>query len=139
MKVSIIMPVYNKAKYLENMVNCILSQTYTNFELIIINDGSTDGSDKICDKLSKDSRIKVIHIENAGVSNARNIGLEIVRGEYIQFLDADDYIEKNMLEDLVKIADKNKPDLIISGIKKVDQNNKLIENILPNFDGITDV
>lgn len=139
MKVSIIMPVYNKAKYLETMVNCVLSQTYTNFELIIINDGSTDGSDLICNNLNKDNRVKVIHIKNGGVSNARNKGLEIATGEYIQFLDADDYIEKNMLEDLVKIADKNKPDLIISGIKKIDKHNKLIENILPNFDGMIEV
>lgn len=139
MKVSIIMPVYNKAKYLENMVNCVLSQTYTNFELIIINDGSTDGSDLICNNLKKDSRVKIIHIKNGGVSNARNRGLEIATGEYIQFLDADDYIEENMLEDLVKIANKNDADLIISGIKKINQNNKLIENILPKFKGMTEI
>ena len=139
MKVSIIMPVYNKAKYLENMVNCILSQTYTNFELIIINDGSTDSSELICNNLKKDIRVKVIHIKNRGVSNARNVGLEIATGEYIQFLDADDYIEENMLEDLINIIDTYNPDLIISGIKKIDENNKLIENILPAFYGMTTI
>lgn len=137
MKVSIIMPVYNKIKYLEKTIQSILNQTYKDFELIIVDDGSTDGSEKLCDKFSEcDSRIKVIHIKNNGVSNARNIGIENSTGEYIQFIDADDYIDSNMLEDLIDICEKYTPDIIISGVKKVDHNGNEKANIIPSLQGI---
>ena len=92
------MPVYNKEKYLNKSIESILNQTYKNFELIIVNDGSTDRSSQICYKFGQeDTRIKIIDIKNKGVSNARNIGLKNARGEYVQFIDADDYIASNML------------------------------------------
>lgn len=139
MKISVIMPVYNKARYIEKTVNSILSQTYKDFELIIVDDGSTDGSELICDKFEQmDSRVKVFHIENSGVSNARNVGIENARGEYIQFIDSDDYISENMLYDLCKITKKYTPDIIISGVKKVDHIGNEIIEILPTMSGIKD-
>lgn len=97
--ISIIIPVYNVEKYLERCLNSVINQTYKNLEIILIDDGSTDGSGKICDEFTKkDNRIIVIHKENGGVSSARNKGLEIAQGEYIGFVDSDDYIEENMYE-----------------------------------------
>lgn len=138
-KISIIMPVYNKARYIEKTINSILSQTYKDFELIIVDDGSTDGSELICDKFEQmDSRVKVFHIENGGVSNARNIGIENAGGEYIQFIDSDDYISENMIYDLCQIIENYTPDIIISGVKKVDRMGNEIIEILPMMSGIKD-
>lgn len=138
-KISVIMPVYNKARYIERTINSILSQTYKDFELIIVDDGSTDGSELICDKFEQiDSRVKVFHIENSGVSNARNIGMENAKGEYIQFIDADDYIDTNMLYELYQVIQNYTPDIIISGVKKVDYMGNEIINILPPMSGIKD-
>lgn len=136
-KISVIIPVYNKARYIEKTINSILNQTYTNFELVIIDDGSNDGSEKICDEYSKkDSRIKVIHLKNGGVSNARNIGLSIAKGKYIQFIDSDDYIDKNMFDNLATIMDKYNPDIVMSGITKVNHQNEDIKEILPKLKGM---
>ena len=95
--ISIIVPVYNAEKYLDTCVESIIRQTYTNWELILVNDGSSDRSPEICEKWSRrDPRITVIHKENGGASAARNAGLNAARGEYIGFVDADDYISENM-------------------------------------------
>lgn len=97
-KVSIIVPIYNSELHLSRCINSILAQTYTNFELILINDGSSDSSGKLCnDYATKDSRIIVIHKENEGTSSARNKGLEIAKGEYITFIDSDDTISTDYL------------------------------------------
>lgn len=140
MKVSVIIPVYNKERYLDKSINSILNQTYKNFELIIINDGSTDNSFQICNRFEKaDKRIKVIDIENNGVSNARNIGLKEASGEYIQFIDADDYIEKNMLEKMISIVAEYNPDIIINAIQMVTEKKENINRINPVFYGMTDI
>ena len=140
MIVSIIMPVYNKKKYLNKSIKSILNQTYKNFELIIVNDGSTDGSSQICYKFSQeDTRIKIIDIKNTGVSNARNIGLKNAIGEYVQFIDADDYIASNMLENLVGLARIHSPDIIINGIKKINEKDECVGNIVPIFNGIANI
>ncbi len=98
-KISIIVPVYNTDKYLHECIDSILMQTFQDFELLLINDGSIDNSGVICDEYAiKDSRIKVIHKENGGQSSARNLGLDIAKGEYIYFCDSDDYIESSLLE-----------------------------------------
>ncbi|WP_419725267.1 glycosyltransferase family 2 protein [Terrisporobacter petrolearius] len=132
MKISVIMPVYNKIRYIEKSVNSILNQTYKNFELIIVDDGSSDGSESICDKFAfQDSRVRVFHIENSGVSNARNIGIENAIGEYFQFIDSDDYVDSNMLNDLLQIIIDYNPDIIISGVKKIDDICHEIMEILP--------
>ena len=102
-KVSVIVPVYNAEKTLHRCIDSILSQTFTDFELILINDGSTDNSGKICDDYAqKDSRIIVIHKDNGGVSATRNKGLDIAQGEWITFVDSDDYISETYLSDFPK-------------------------------------
>lgn len=100
--ISIIIPAYNAGKYLRRCVDSILNQTFNDFELFIINDGSTDGTKEICDEyLLIDHRIKIIHKENGGVSSARNRGLDNAKGEWVVFVDADDYIPQNALENMV--------------------------------------
>ncbi len=112
--ISVIMPVYNAEKHLKKSVDSVINQTYKNFELIVIDDGSTDLSGKICDEYAAtDKRIKVIHQKNSGVSKARNSGIEASKGKYIVFLDSDDEMDSNLLEDNLKIADKLKPDVLI--------------------------
>lgn len=98
-KISIIVPVYNVEKYLHKCLDSILAQTFKEFEVILVDDGSSDNSGKICDEYAKkDSRVKVFHKENAGVSSARNLGLKEASGEWIVFIDSDDYISKDFLE-----------------------------------------
>ncbi len=100
-KISVIIPVYNVEQYIEECLDSLLNQTYKNLEIICIDDGSTDRSGWICDQyVKKDSRIKVIHQKNSGAGAARNKGLDIASGDYIAFVDSDDYIEKNMYEEL---------------------------------------
>lgn len=97
--ISIVIPVYNVQEYVARCLDSILKQTYQNFEVICIDDGSTDGSGKLCDDYAKmDQRVTVHHVKNAGVSSARNLGLSLVQGAYFAFVDSDDYIEANYLE-----------------------------------------
>lgn len=113
--VSIIVPVFNVVEYLEKCVNSILSQTYTNFELIIVDDGSSDGSEILCDTLvAKDSRVRCMHKNNGGLSSARNTALDNCNGEYITFVDSDDIIAPNALEILVDCALDNCSDIVAS-------------------------
>lgn len=115
-KVSIIIPVYNVALYLQKCVDSLLAQTYDNIELILVEDGSTDGSDVLCDTLEKtDARIHVYHGENKGVSAARNTGIAKAEGDYICFCDADDFVEKDMYEYLVSLLEKNEADMAMCG------------------------
>ena len=96
--ISVIVPVYNTVKYLDKCIQSILSQTYTDFELLLIDDGSTDSSGAICDRYAvQDSRVRVFHKENGGVSSARNIGLDNARGEWVAFVDSDDLFTNNAL------------------------------------------
>lgn len=98
-KISIIVPVYNTEQYLCRCIDSVMAQTYTDFELLIIDDGSTDSSGTICDEYAaQDTRVRVFHKENGGVSSARNVGLDNARGEWITFVDSDDYIEENFLK-----------------------------------------
>ena len=112
--ISIIVPVYNVEKYLERCVNSIINQTYKNIEIILVNDGSTDNSGNICDKFGKkDSRIKIIHKSNGGLSDARNAGLKIAKGEYIGFVDSDDYIKEDMFETLYNLNKEHNSEISI--------------------------
>lgn len=127
-KISIIVPVFNSAKWLNKCIDSIIEQTYNNIEIILIDDGSTDNSPEICDEYAKrDSRIRVIHKKNEGVSIARNTGIDTSTGEYIKFVDSDDWIEKDCCEKLVNIIEKESVDLVICGLN-VFQNNKLLRN-----------
>lgn len=135
--ISIIIPVYNKVKYLERTLNSVLEQSFTNFELILVDDGSNDGSEKVCDRYAlKDERVKVIHIPNGGVSNARNIGLDIAQGEYVQFVDSDDYLHPNMLVNLYNIMKEYHPDIIVSGITKVNHAFEELVTNVPSLNGL---
>lgn len=107
-KISIIVPIYNMEKYLERCVDSILAQTYENLEIILVNDGSSDSSPEICDRYAeKDSRIKVVHKTNGGLSSARNAGLDIATGDYIGFVDSDDYISSDMYRRLAERLDNS--------------------------------
>ena len=122
-KISIIVPVYNVERYLPRCIDSILAQTFTDFELIIVDDGSPDNCPQICDDYAqKDNRIKVIHKENGGLSSARNAGLDIASGEYIGFVDSDDYIHPHMYEKLYKSLIENKSDMSICNAKIVGEN-----------------
>ena len=117
--ISIVLPVYNKEKYICNILEDLQKQTFQNFECIIVDDGSTDRSGIISDEIcSMDDRFRVIHIENGGVSHARNVGLELVRGKYITFVDADDRVEVEYLEQLYNDIKTSKSNMVISGIEK---------------------
>ena len=114
LKISIIVPVYNVEQYIQQCLNSLVNQTYNNLEIILVNDGSIDNSGKICDEYAqKDRRIKVIHQKNSGVSSARNNGLNMVTGDYIMFIDPDDWIEVNACERLIKILKKDNLDVLI--------------------------
>lgn len=129
-KISIVMPVYNKEKYIARGINSILAQTFNDWELIIIDDGSTDGSLNQCKKF-RDSRIQVFHTLNRGVSEARNLGISKATGEYITFIDSDDFVAENYLEKIYKPDEE----MVIGGVEKVDINGKVIERIRPYLDG----
>lgn len=125
--ISILMPVYNGEKYIEKTVNSVINQSFKNWELIIVNDGSTDNSHVICESLKeKDSRIKVIHKENTGVSNTRNILLDNAKGKYIGFVDCDDYIDKHMFEILINKVEEYNSDLVICGIEELKMKDNII-------------
>lgn len=112
--VSIIIPIYNVSEYLSRCLDSVLSQTLDSIEVLLIDDGSTDGSGKICDEYGeKDERVKVFHLQNGGVSRARNFGISNARGEYIGFVDADDWIENNMYEQMYSSAQQNDAEVVI--------------------------
>ena len=116
-KISVIVPVYNAEKYLHRCVDSILTQTFTDFELLLINDGSKDKSGAICDEYAaKDSRVRVFHKENGGVSSARNLGLDNAKGEWITFVDSDDWIVSDMYEKMLQKLVKNNADLCLCDI-----------------------
>ena len=120
--ISIIVPVYNVEKYLNRCFDSILNQTFTDFELILVDDGSTDNSGIICyEYKTKDNRIKVIHKENGGLSSARNAGLDIARGKYIGFVDSDDFINKDMYKILFDTIQANNSDMVICDYYKVNE------------------
>ena len=98
--ISVIVPIYNVEKYLKKCIESLLNQTYNNYEIILIDDGSTDNSSKICDMYSNNKKIRIIHKRNGGLSSARNYGINIARGKYISFVDSDDFVESDFLESL---------------------------------------
>lgn len=142
-KISIIIPVYNVEEYIKRCLESIMNQTFKDFELILVNDGSTDNSGHICNEyMKKYSNIKVIHKSNGGVSSARNIGIYEAKGEYVGFIDPDDYIRKDMYKELYENIVKNKCDIAISsfltirdGIKEYhDKAN--FKNVYTKFEAI---
>ncbi|MEZ7649604.1 glycosyltransferase family 2 protein [Streptococcus sp. 27098_8_86] len=130
-KISVIVPVYNVEAYLERCVESILHQTYTNFELILINDGSTDSSGKICDDLANQyENIKVYHIENAGVSNARNLGIQLATGAWITFIDSDDFVTNDYLATLASAVEGEHVGFVIAPLHHI--NNGIVTDLPPH-------
>lgn len=121
-KISVVVPVYNVEKFLERCLNSIVNQTFKDIEIICVNDGSTDNSRKILDKYTNYSNIKIIDQINAGLSEARNTGLLNAKGEYIAFIDSDDYIDQNFFEVLYNTAFEKNADIACAGI--IRENNK---------------
>lgn len=121
--ISIVVPIYNVEKYLNKCIDSILSQEYKNIEIILVDDGSTDNSGKICDDYTKkDNRIKVIHKENGGLSDARNVGMEKAIGEYIAFIDSDDYIGKDYISTLYNMCITNNSEIAQCSFERVTDN-----------------
>lgn len=115
--ISIIVPVYNTEKYLDQCIQSVLAQTYTHWELLLIDDGSTDSSGVICDKYAEqDSRIKAFHKANGGASSARNLGLDNATGEWITFVDSDDWVDKSLYNEMINKADDEHSDIVVSGV-----------------------
>lgn len=120
--ISVIVPVYNVEKYIHKCVDSILSQTFTDFELFLVDDGSPDNCGKICDEYAaKDNRIIVIHKENGGLSDARNVAIEKASGEYLTFVDSDDYVSDNHLESLYNALIDNNADIAVANITSFDE------------------
>ena len=136
-KISVIVPVYNVEAYLERCVESILQQTYTHFELILINDGSTDSSGQICDHLaSQYENIKVYHIENAGVSNARNMGIQLATGSWVTFIDSDDFVTKDYLATLASAVEGLNVGFVIAPLHHIKNG---IVTDLPSHSGKTEL
>lgn len=134
-KISVIVPIYRIEKYLPECIDSLLNQSFLDFELLLVNDGSPDKCPKICDDYAeKDSRVKVIHKENGGLLSARKAGLENAKGKYIAFVDGDDWVDKFYLDTLFKLADANDADLVVTGqFREFDGK---IETIKPKEAGV---
>lgn len=126
--VSIIIPIYNTEKYISKCLDSIISQTYNNWEVILINDGSTDNTYELCKRyISSDNRIYIINKNNTGVSDSRNKALDIAKGKYVIFLDSDDYwCDNSILEKMVGLAEKYDLDIVRSGYKEIDEFNNTL-------------
>ncbi len=127
-KISVIVPVYKVEEYLDKCVESIVNQTYKNLEIILVDDGSPDNCPKMCDEWAKkDERIRVIHKQNGGLSDARNAGIDVATGEFMAFVDSDDYIALDMYEKLYTVLKNNDADVSICSFKSVDENGKEID------------
>ena len=136
--VSVIIPVYKVEPYLDRCLNTIVNQTYKNLEIILVDDGSPDNCPQMCDDWAKkDKRIKVVHKKNGGLSDARNAGMNVCSGEYISFIDSDDWVEITYIEKLLKKIQEKNSDYAICRFKKTDEKNELFVYERNLKDGIT--
>ena len=125
--ISIIVPIYNTEKYLNECVDSIINQTYKNIEIILVNDGSTDNCLKICDEYAKkDKRVKVIHKENGGLSSARNSGLDILTGKYVCFIDSDDYVATTFVYDMFNLITKYNADIVEGSYQTINDAERFV-------------
>lgn len=128
--ISVVVPIYNVEKYIKECIESIINQTYKNLQIILVDDGSEDNSSKICDEYSKkDNRINVIHKSNGGLSDARNYGIDIAKGEYITFIDSDDFVSSTYIEKLYNAIKENNVKISQCGIVKVNNKNEKLEKI----------
>lgn len=136
-KVSIIVPLYNKSKYISSTLDSIKKQKFRNFEVIIVNDGSTDNSLEIVrENVKDDIRFLIVDIQNSGVSNARNIGMEYAKGEWIQFLDGDDLIDEKYLESVIELVESKDIDIIFTSFWMIDENKNKVKKVETSLNGI---
>lgn len=136
--ISVVVPVYNVEKYLDNTITHIINQTYKNLEILLVDDGSTDSSGSICDKYAEaDSRIRVIHKKNGGSSSARNVGIREATGDYIGFLDADDWADETMYETLLKAAVENNAVICEVMSQDFDEDGNLLKGPRLNTGNVT--
>ena len=137
MKISVIVPVYNVENYLEKCLASLVHQSLQEIEIIVINDGSTDGSQSIIDKFQEQypQKIKAFAKENGGLSDARNFGLDKAVGDFIAFVDSDDYVTENMMADMYALAIKNQAEMVICNLQKVDEDGVLLRQLtqIPNM------
>lgn len=137
MRVSVIVPVYNVENYLRKCLNSLVNQTLQEIEILVINDGSKDGSQKIIEEFQEKypSKIKSFIKENGGLSDARNFGLDRATGEFIGFVDSDDYVSENMFEEMYDLAQKYTAKMVICNLQKVDENGKITQKLtqIPNM------
>ncbi len=134
-KVSVIIPVYNGEKYLDNCIKSVANQTYKNLEIIVIDDGSTDRTVDICEEWKeKDHRVRVLHKPNGGRGSARNAGLAMATGEYIHFVDADDWIEEDAIESLYKALIKNNSDIVVGNMTSYIEDTRMYDFFIDNHD-----
>ena len=130
--ISVVVPIYNVEKYLERCIQSIVTQTYRNLEIILVDDGSSDRCPLICDEWAeRDDRVKVIHKENAGLGFARNTGIENAHGEYICFFDSDDYVENNVIEQCYIAAKRENADMVCFGNDNVAANGEVLRKRIP--------
>ncbi len=128
--ISVVVPIYEVEKYLDRCVESIVNQTYKNLEIILVDDGSPDNCPKMCDSWAeKDNRIKVVHKENGGLSDARNAGMPFATGEIISFIDSDDWIELDMFEKMLNRMQKDNSDIVSCGVKWVEEDGSLIRDV----------
>ena len=134
-KVTVVVPVYNAAKYLKECVKSIQEQTYTNIEIILVDDGSKDSSPQLCDTLQEtDNRIKVIHKENEGAGKSRNRGIEVATGDYILFVDSDDCIKTTLIEECLSVVNGSKSAIVMYGVEHIDEQGNIIGKTVPYSD-----
>ena len=128
-KVSIVVPIYNREKFLDNCINSLINQAYKNIEIILVDDGSNDNSLNICNSYAnKDNRIKVIHKENGGVQSARNMGINEATGYYLCFTDADDFVSETFIEKFVNVYNSGNYECVVGGFYKVDKDYNILDS-----------
>ncbi|MPS63476.1 MAG: glycosyl transferase family 2 [Chryseobacterium sp.] len=136
-KISIIVPVYNVENYLAKCLDSLVNQTYQNIEILVVNDGSTDDSGKIINDFSVKfpEKIKAFYKKNGGLSDARNVGIDNATGDYIGFVDSDDYVLETMFEEMLDLAEKHSAEMVICNIQKVDERGNVIQKLtqIPNM------
>lgn len=136
--VSVVVPIYNVKDYLVDCINSIRNQTYMNLDIILVDDGSTDDSAQICDEMAhQDERISIIHKDNGGLSDARNVGLKVSKGEFIIFIDSDDLISKTMIEEMVESITENNADISACSFRTFEDSNDI--SFLDNLEMKTSV
>ena len=145
-RLSIIVPVYKVEKYIHKCVDSILNQTFTDFELILVDDGSPDNCGRICDEYAeKDSRVRVIHKENGGLSDARNYGIDVAKGSILGFVDSDDDIDQNMYKSMIEYMDSNDLDIVCADTYVIKNNKRKFkprypeDKIFNNKDGVIEI